>query len=137
MNLLYTIGPIICLIITILVIIFRRFQATIPDRNTEYANTFCEYKDRRYRLEKDFSLAYYCHYEMRWKKCVIKKGVIVLKKDGKCVVPIVSGSAAPKEIIQKYGTRHQKRLVLEIEKTFLKETDEAYGANAKIAITGV
>jgi len=137
MDSLYMIGLIVCLLIFIFVMFFRRYQETVPDRNTEFANSFCEYKDKRYRLIKDFSIPYFCHYEKKWKKFIVKRGAIVLKKENKCIVPIVSGANIPREIIKKYGTRHQKRLVLEIEKNLLRETDEAYGANAKIAVTSV
>ena len=115
----------------------RNYQRKKPDRNSDIANAACQYKDRRFRLIKDFEISFFCKYDLVFKKFIIKKGIVMIKNGRDYIIPVKDCSKVPKEIKDKYATRHQKRLVVEIPRNYLEETLDCYEKFAKFEVVKV
>lgn len=129
----------ILLVIVLLFLYFlkRNYELSKPKRNSYIANSACQYKDRRYKLRKEFKIDFYDKHKEKHRIFVIRRNVVVIKKGINYIVPVRDCREVPNEIKKKYATEHQKRLVINFPLNYVMETNECYGKPAEFEVKDV
>jgi len=125
------------IVFTFLYFLAVNYKLSKPKRNSYIANSACRYKDRRYKLRKEFEIVFYDKYEKKHRIFVIRRNVVVIKNGNNYIVPVDDCRKVPKEIRENYATEHQKRLVINFPLNYLSETNECYGKPAEIEVKDV